>query len=99
MSSSHQFSYPIGKKSEIIVIFEQREKSRTCPTGIRFAVLGFIMNGEKRSQVIRIDNAPHHGIPKTHIHYIKEKEVLFRELSYAAAQDLVRNYLEEREHD
>jgi hypothetical protein len=104
MSRAYLIHYPVGKNGRMTVRFEQSQKSSRCPTGVRFAVIGFLTTKDGEREVIRIDNAPHHGIGTTHIHYLDEKEgkenvIVHHFKSYSQACDYVERYLRERDHD
>jgi len=93
MFRRHTSHYSINERKWMTIRFEQQPKSAQCPSGVRFAVMGFV----DEEEVIRIDNSPHHGIARTHIH-INGKVTFLEFASQAQACDYVEQHLR-RYHD
>jgi hypothetical protein len=101
MSRTRIIHYPVGENARMTIKLEPTTKSPRYPTGMRFAAMGFITTEEGEYEIIRIDNTPHRGTARTHIHYFNKKEkVIFHDFkSYSQSCEYIEQYLKERDCD
>lgn len=80
-----------GERIRLIKLLRRREFEQEYPVPFKWALQLLYFDGASWVEVCRIDNYPHAGRVKPHIHEYGKDLVRFEEIGFDEAQDVIMN--------